>query len=131
MDEANVVFEKTGLSAVEVRAHPGLLRQAIYNLVDNAVKYGASGGVISLSINAEGASVCITVADQGPGIDERDRSRLFERFYRVDKARSRETGGTGLGLAIVKHIALAHGGSVRLEPESRKGAAFTFELPRS
>lgn len=131
MDEANVVFEKTGLSAVEVRAHPGLLRQAIYNLVDNAVKYGASGGVISLSINAEGASVRITVADQGPGIDERDRSRLFERFYRVDKARSRETGGTGLGLAIVKHIALAHGGSVRLDPESRKGAAFTFELPRS
>ncbi len=129
MNDAQVVFEKKGASGIQVRAHPGLLRQALYNLVDNAIKYGASGGMVVVSVKTEGFSVSITVADRGPGISERDRSRLFERFYRVDKARSRETGGTGLGLAIVKHIALAHGGSVILDSDPGPGASFTFTLP--
>lgn len=131
MNDAGVVFERTGATGIMLQAHPGLIRQAIYNLVDNAIKYGASGGLVTVSTEARNAIVVITVSDRGPGISDRDPSRLFERFYRVDKARSRETGGTGLGLAIVKHIARAHGGSVYLAEESQPGAHFILEIPLS
>lgn len=131
MIDAGVVFERSGTTGIRIHAHSGLLRQAIFNLVDNAIKYGASGGLVQVTTEKKAEQVVITVYDRGPGISERERSRLFERFYRVDKARSRETGGTGLGLAIVKHIARAHGGKVFLAEEPGPGSKFVLEIPLS
>ena len=107
------------------------LRQVLSNLIDNAIKYGRSSGTVTISgrvLNETWAEVC--VRDDGPGIPADARARVFERFYRADKARSREQGGTGLGLAIVKHVVQAHGGDVRVESELGQGAAFYFTLPR-
>ncbi len=117
-----------GLSAV---MHAGLMEQALVNLIDNAVKYGAGGegAKVEVAADREGACVRITVRDHGPGIDHPHLERLFERFYRVDKGRSRELGGTGLGLAIVKHIVLLHNGTVGVESEPGKGSTFTIRLP--
>jgi two-component system phosphate regulon sensor histidine kinase PhoR len=112
--------------------HAGLMEQAVVNLIDNAIKYGAGAESARVDIEAvkEGASVVrITVRDYGPGIEHKHLDRLFERFYRVDKGRSRELGGTGLGLAIVKHIVLLHNGTVSVESELGNGAAFTIRLP--
>ncbi len=108
-----------------------LLEQAIVNLVDNAVKYSNDTGTITVEARRTGNEATISVADTGVGIASEHLPRLFERFYRVDKARSRTVGGTGLGLAIVKHIALAHGGSVSVESEPGKGATFSLHLPLS
>ncbi len=126
---AGVTLTRTGERGLTINAHEGLVRQAIVNLLDNAVKYAAEGKIAELNVSVDQGFAAITVRDQGPGIPERDRPRLFERFYRVDKARSRETGGTGLGLSIVKHIAVAHGGSVSLESAEGKGSTFGFTLP--
>ena len=108
-------------------------REAIYhvfqNLIDNASKYAASGGSILLGAQKTDRGVEFYVRDQGPGIAFEHLPRLFERFYRVDKGRSRESGGTGLGLAIVKHIVLNHGGTVRVESELNHGSTFYFLLP--
>ncbi|MDB6168668.1 MAG: sensor signal transduction histidine kinase [Verrucomicrobia bacterium] len=112
------------------QADPDRLRQALSNLVDNGIKYGRIGGVLKVSARAlEDRRIEICVRDDGPGIPPEALERVFERFYRVDKARSREQGGTGLGLAIVKHAIQAHGGDVRVESEPGKGAAFYFTLP--
>ena len=108
-----------------------LLEQAVVNLLDNAIKYSNSEAVIEVRAACEGAEIVIRVKDQGCGIDARHLPRLFERFYRVDKARSRELGGTGLGLAIVRHIALAHRGSVSVESTVGVGSTFCLRLPRS
>jgi two-component system phosphate regulon sensor histidine kinase PhoR len=97
--------------------------------VDNALKYGASGGKIVLGARTLDEGVEFYVQDFGPGISSEHIPRLFERFYRVDKARSRESGGTGLGLAIAKHIMFAHNGSIRAESELNHGAKFIFTLP--
>jgi two-component system phosphate regulon sensor histidine kinase PhoR len=109
---------------------------ALSNLLDNAIKYTPDGGKIIVSARVldqetegESAFVEIAVQDSGQGIPEQDLSRLFERFYRVDKARSRELGGTGLGLAIVKHLVLALGGTVRVENVPDGGALFAFTVP--
>ena len=110
--------------------NPGLVVQALVNLLDNAVKYSPPGGPIALSASRDDAGIRIEVRDQGLGIPAKDLGRLFERFYRVDKARSRELGGTGLGLAIVKHIALAHGGSASVESWEGEGSAFRILLPQ-
>ncbi len=107
-----------------------LLQQAITNLVDNAVKYSARGAVVGIEITRTEGELLISVDDTGPGIPRRDLPRIFERFYRVDRARSRALGGTGLGLSIVKHIAQAHGGSVEVESELGRGSRFTMRLPR-
>ena len=108
--------------------------QVVSNLLDNAVKYTPEGGTITCGhqqVAAPDGSAWIEfyVRDTGMGIPAEDQSRLFERFYRVDKARSRELGGTGLGLAIVKHLVKAHGGDVRVESEPGHGATFFFTLP--
>ncbi|NLF08461.1 MAG: PAS domain-containing protein [Pirellulaceae bacterium] len=108
-----------------------LLEQAVVNLLDNAVKYSEAGGVVELRAAREGAELTIEVKDHGCGIEARHLPRIFERFYRVDKARSRELGGTGLGLAIVRHIALAHRGSVGVESAVGKGSVFRLRLPAS
>ena len=108
-----------------------LLEQAVVNLLDNAIKYSNSEAVIEVRAACEGAELVIRVKDQGCGIDAQHLPRLFERFYRVDKARSRELGGTGLGLAIVRHIALAHRGSVSVESTVGVGSTFCLRLPMS
>ncbi|MFZ3368282.1 MAG: ATP-binding protein, partial [Candidatus Sulfotelmatobacter sp.] len=105
------------------------IHQVFSNLIDNALKYGASGGRIVLGARAVPHGVEFCVQDFGAGIASEHLPRLFERFYRVDKARSRESGGTGLGLAIAKHIMLAHGGSIRAESELAHGSTFLFTLP--
>ena len=111
-------------------ADPDFLERAVRNLVDNAVKYAPEGGAVTLQARVEGGSVVFRVRDNGPGIPKADLPRLFERFYRVDKSRSRELGGTGLGLAIVKHIAQLHGGGVAVESEPGSGSVFSIRLPR-
>ena len=106
-----------------------LLRRALFNLVENAVKYGPKGGQVRLCAELDGTDMVITVADQGPGIPPELRERVFEPFFRVDTARSRELGGTGLGLALVRVIAEVHGGSVWVEVGPSGGNQFVFELP--
>jgi two-component system sensor histidine kinase SenX3 len=102
---------------------------AVMNLLDNAVKYSDSGADVEIGAAAEGDRVVITVADRGIGIPSSELERIFERFYRVDKARSRATGGTGLGLAIVRHVAHSHGGDVTVESREGAGSVFRFSLP--
>lgn len=111
------------------RMNSHLLEQAVVNLVDNAVKYSESGSTVSLAATCDEQGVSITVEDEGCGIEPRHLPRLFERFYRVDQARSRQLGGTGLGLAIVRHIALAHHGSVSVRSTVGVGSTFTLRLP--
>ncbi|MGA9389608.1 MAG: ATP-binding protein [Candidatus Sulfotelmatobacter sp.] len=116
-------------SLPSVLADREAIHQVFSNLIDNALKYGASGGRIILGARSVPHAVEFCVQDLGAGIASEHLSRLFERFYRVDKARSRESGGTGLGLAIAKHIVLAHKGSIRAESELAHGATFLFTLP--
>ena len=104
---------------------------ALRNLLDNALRYTSEGGTVTVSVLADDDEAVVRVADSGEGIPTRDRERVFERFYRVDSARSRETGGTGLGLSIVKHVAESHGGSVELESELGTGSSFIIRLPLS
>jgi two-component system phosphate regulon sensor histidine kinase PhoR len=118
------------LKTANVLADPARLEQVLVNLLDNAVKYTPNGGSISVSwFRLNGGGVELWVSDTGPGISAEHHGRLFERFYRVDKARSRQLGGTGLGLAIVKHIMQRHGGSVRVESQVGKGAVFICTFP--
>jgi len=116
-------------SLPSVRADREAIHQVFSNLIDNAMKYGRSGGRILLGARPARRGVEFYVQDFGAGIASEHLPRLFERFYRVDKARSRESGGTGLGLAIAKHIMLAHGGSIRAESELGHGSTFLFTLP--
>lgn len=113
-----------------VWANRDQMGQALINLFDNAVKYTPEGGSITVSVADAGDEVHITVADTGIGIPREHLNRIFERFYRVDKNRSRELGGTGLGLSIVKHIVQSHGGSVWVQSELEGGSAFSFSLPK-
>jgi two-component system phosphate regulon sensor histidine kinase PhoR len=106
------------------------LQQVFFNLADNAIKYGKSGGSVSFGARDTWEKTEVFVADDGPGIPAEALGRVFERFYRVDRARSRENGGTGLGLAIVKHIVQAHGGEAWAKSEMQKGATFHFTLPK-
>jgi two-component system phosphate regulon sensor histidine kinase PhoR len=111
------------------RADGDRLQQVLFNLVDNAIKYGSADGRVVVGGGPVASGVEVFVRDDGPGIPAEARDRIFERFYRVDKARSRDQGGTGLGLSIVKHIIQAHGGEVRVESELGHGTAFFFTLP--
>src|ERR1022692_3788563 len=105
------------------------IHQVFSNLIDNALKYGASGGRIVLGARSVPHAVEFCVQDFGAGIASEHLPRLFDRFYRVDKARSRESGGTGLGLSIVKHLAAAHNGATRGESRVHEGSMFAFTLP--
>jgi two-component system sensor histidine kinase SenX3 len=113
-----------------VRGDETLLTSMFTNLVDNAVKYTPPGGRVEVTGGFEGREIVIRVSDTGIGIPEGKLPRIFERFYRVDKARSKETGGTGLGLSIVKHTAENHGGRVAVESTLGEGSTFTVYLPR-
>jgi two-component system phosphate regulon sensor histidine kinase PhoR len=134
-DKAHVFIEVEVPSApVMVQGVETLLEQMVYNLVDNAVRYNHPGGSVKVRVE-EGVwenSQCavITVRDTGAGIPASAYEHIFERFYRLDKSRSKETGGTGLGLAIVKHAALHHGGQVQVESVEGEGTTFTVYLPQ-
>ncbi|HEV2399477.1 MAG TPA: ATP-binding protein [Candidatus Sulfotelmatobacter sp.] len=128
-----IVDSKNGSGSVEtlpqVLADREAIHQVFSNLIDNAMKYGRSGGRVELGARSAQRGIEFYVRDFGAGISSEHLPRLFERFYRVDKARSRESGGTGLGLAIAKHIMRAHGGSIRAESELNHGSTFLFTLP--
>ena len=115
--------------AVEVVGEEEAIRQALSNLVDNAVKYSSAGGSVLVRLRARNGRAVVEVEDEGPGIASEHLDRIFERFYRVDRARSRELGGTGLGLAIVKNVARRHGGGVEVESERGQGSTFRLWLP--
>jgi two-component system phosphate regulon sensor histidine kinase PhoR len=114
----------------KVWADSDRLQQVFANLIENAIKYGRTGGKIRIGQQeSKNGKVEIFVEDDGPGIPVESQARIFERFYRLDRARSRETGGTGLGLAIVKHIVQAHGGEVWVQSTPGEGSKFIFSLP--
>ena len=115
--------------AVTIHADPTRLEEVLYNLLDNAVKFSPENGQIHLRATRLGSDTILSVADNGFGISKEHLPRIFERFYRADKARSRELGGTGLGLAIVKHIAQLHGGRVEAESEVGQGTTIRLILP--
>lgn len=116
---------------LRVRADAGRLEQVLCNLIENAIKYGRNQGTVSIRARpVDGSQVEVSVQDNGPGIPPDSLERIFERFYRVDKARSREQGGTGLGLSIVKHIVQTHGGKAWAKSDLGQGATFYFTLPQ-
>ncbi len=127
--EKNVAIELACDAELRIEINAALLEQAVVNLVDNAVKYSPEDHTVHIEATQTAAGTVIRVRDRGCGIGADHLPRLFERFYRVDKARSRKLGGTGLGLAIVKHIAQAHGGRVTVESVPGKGSVFSLHLP--
>ncbi len=127
--DSGVALESSGAPDTLVLADPDAMNQVFGNLIENALKYGNAGKRIRVGARLLESEVEFSVQDFGPGIAYEHLSRIFERFYRIDKARSRESGGTGLGLAIVKHIILAHGGRIWAESELGSGATFHFTLP--
>jgi two-component system sensor histidine kinase SenX3 len=137
VDRLRPVAEHRGIHLEVVEPSPNLLvrgdrRQlvsAIHNLVDNAIKYSEDGSAVEVRVTYDHEWIEITVSDHGIGIPSRDLERVFERFYRVDRARSRDTGGTGLGLAIVRHVAGNHGGEVSVESREGEGSTFRLQLP--
>jgi two-component system, OmpR family, phosphate regulon sensor histidine kinase PhoR len=128
-DREQEVEVTIGPGADIVRADPAKLHDALRNLVANAITYSPEGSRIGIDVTAAGGRVTIAVSDRGPGIPDEDLTRVFERFYRVDKSRARDPGGTGLGLAIVKHLIELHGGSVSVENRPEGGARFLITLP--
>lgn len=114
---------------LRVRGDVGLLREVLSNLFDNAIQYTPPGGRVSVTAESNGSFAVVTVADTGIGIPKAEQARIFERFYRVDDARSREAGGTGLGLAIAKHVVESHGGRIWVESSVGEGSKFHFSVP--
>jgi len=127
--EAGVGLKVEAHSVPRVRGSARDLALLVRNLVDNAIRYTGPGGSVHVELTSEGGEVVLAIADTGLGIPHRDLPRIFERFYRVDRARSRETGGTGLGLSIVKHVAENHGGRIGVTSELGQGTRFEVRLP--
>ena len=123
------LVSRPGPAGVGVRGDERQLVSAVVNLLENAVKYSDRGSAVVVEASAAGDWVDVVVRDKGIGIPAKDLERIFERFYRVDRARSRETGGTGLGLSIVRHVATNHGGEVLVESQEGLGSTFTLRLP--
>ncbi len=128
-ESCGVRMEMTCDAALETRINAPLLEQAVANLIDNACKHSPTGATVWVEAEGSAEEVVIRVRDQGCGIEQHHLPRLFERFYRVDKSRSRKLGGTGLGLAIVKHIAQAHHGQVHVHSIPNRGSTFFISLP--
>ena len=138
VDQSRVVAEAENITIVigkksgaRVFGDEALLIVAVHNLVANAVNYSAEGSRVGVGVRLQKGIVEITVTDQGVGIQEADLDRVFERFFRVDQARSRHTGGTGLGLSIVKHVVQNHGGDIRVWSQPGSGSTFTIRLPEA
>ncbi len=129
LDQRNQELKLNLSDRCEMYADNAKLTQVVYNLMENASKYTQEGGTIRVRLIRAGRDAILTVSDNGPGIPKEDQAHIFDRFYRVDKARSRETGGTGLGLSIVHQMVLMHGGTVSVESEEGNGTTFTVELP--
>jgi two-component system sensor histidine kinase SenX3 len=129
-DSAGVELIRGGDRGAFVRGDAQILIEAVGNLIANAIVYSPRGSRVGVGVKIEGETLEIAVSDQGIGISESDRERIFERFYRADEARSRRTGGTGLGLSIVKHATQRHGGEVRVWSRPSRGSTFTMVLPR-
>ena len=127
--ENGIELECSAKEALETSGDAVKLQQVIYNVIDNAIKYTPRGGSVQASLIRSGKRAIIRVTDTGIGIPQADLPHVFDRFYRVDKARSRATGGTGLGLSIVKQIVALHGGTITAESEEGKGSTFTIDLP--
>lgn len=127
-DEKGVSIELKGIPAT-VQANAQMLEELVYNLTENAVKYNHTGGKVTIATGQEAGMATVIVTDTGIGIPKEHQERIFERFYRVDKSRSKETGGTGLGLSIVRHIVERHDGTVTLESQPQKGTSVTVRLP--
>jgi two-component system phosphate regulon sensor histidine kinase PhoR len=125
----DITLEHAVPEQLDVLADEDALEAVLANLIDNALKYGASGGTVAVRARNEGPKVCIEVHDDGPGIELRHRQRIFERFYRVDPGRSRDMGGTGLGLSIVKHLVDSMQGSVEVVDNAPTGSVFRVWLP--
>ncbi len=130
-DERPVRLENLVPRDANVTADIVRLEQMLTNLIDNAIKFNRAGGAVRVELSAGGEHDVITISDDGEGIPPEHLERIFERFYRTDRARSREIGGTGLGLAIVKHLARLHGGEVSVRSSVGTGTAFSIDLPRS
>ena len=130
-DKHRVTLVKGGDKHSQVYGDAGLLVVALHNLIANAIQYSPDGSRVGVGVNASDGVLEIAVTDQGIGIPDEDRERVFERFYRIDPARSRHTGGTGLGLSIVKHVVQNHGGDVRVWSQPGKGSTFTIRLPEA
>lgn len=118
-------------TAIDVIADAQRIEQVLVNLIDNGIKYGNQDGKVTVLIEDRKKSYLISVKDNGPGISEKHLPRLFERFYRVDKSRTKLSGGTGLGLSIVKHIVQAHGSKIQVESKVDKGTSFSFKLEKA
>ena len=118
-----------GDKAIIANVNKRQLEQAVINLIENAIKYSGANSKVHVKVDSDYQQIRIAVIDQGSGIDKKHLPRIFERFYRVDKARSRDVGGTGLGLAIVKHFVIAHGGSISVESTPGQGSVFKIQLP--
>ena len=129
-DEKNIQIIKNTDEKLDAPLDATLLEQAIVNILDNAIKYSDEGSQIEIDAKSEDGNVTIHITDHGIGIPKEHLPRLFERFYRVDKARSRKMGGTGLGLSIVKHIMQAHNGSVSADSSPGRGSRFTLQIPQ-
>lgn len=128
-DNADIAIGTDSPCGLRVRGDESLLITAVANLISNAIAYSPDGSTVSISRRARGDQIEIAVTDRGIGIAQADQQRVFERFFRVDKARSRATGGTGLGLAIVKHVAANHNGGIRLWSQPGTGSTFTMSVP--
>src|SRR5882724_2083959 len=129
-DEKRLSLQVEAAEQVEVEGDQSRLQQVVVNLLDNAIKYTPEGGSVRVSVRTESDKAVLTVTDTGIGISKEGQSHIFERFYRTDKARSRQLGGTGLGLSIVKSIGAAHGGHVSVQSADGGGSTFRFEIPR-
>jgi len=125
----NITIHTDAHADREVYADPELLGIAVHNIIENAVRYSPEDTRVDVTVETSHENLLISVTDQGSGISEEDQKRIFERFYRVDPARSRQTGGTGLGLSIVKHVMAQHGGMVTVDSTFGEGSTFTLSLP--
>ncbi|MEP6754686.1 MAG: ATP-binding protein [Chthonomonadales bacterium] len=128
-EKAGIAFSANYPKGLDVMANHDQMEQVLVNLIDNAIKYTPEGGSVYLEAGLGKGSAIVSVTDTGIGMRKKDLMRIFERFYRVDKARSRQSGGTGLGLSIVKHIVESHGGHVSVESVPNEGSTFSFTIP--
>jgi len=130
IEEKSLLLSIEGDKDAAIQGDRLFLRQALVNMLHNAIKYSPVGGVISVRVRQKGGlPLIIEIQDQGPGIPVEDRAKIFDRFYRVDKARWRESGGAGLGLSIAKWAVEVHGGSIGLDSEPNQGCIFRMTLP--
>ena len=129
IEERQQTLSMTLADDVIIFADKGKISQMAYNLMENAVKYTPTGGLIQVTLSRDGAKAALAITDNGIGIPESERSKIFDRFYRVDRARARATGGSGLGLAIVRQIVVMHGGEISVASEEGKGSTFTVKIP--